>query len=69
MEKLNSTEYLALTIIADMVQKFAQLYVMNVSVTDWEKLRSVRENLEKVITDNGDRMNYDRNINSKIIKL
>ncbi|SIT16473.1 hypothetical protein [Chryseobacterium gambrini] len=68
MKKENETAFQALTIIADMVMKFGQLYVLNISSEDWEHLQSVRNGLEKVIHDNGYRMNYDKNMKQNIIK-
>ncbi|RKF37174.1 hypothetical protein BCY89_05850 [Sphingobacterium siyangense] len=68
MKKENETAFQALTIIAEMVMKFGQLYVLNISSEDWEHLQSVRNGLEKVIHDNGYRMNYDKNIKQNIIK-
>ncbi|AZB17444.1 hypothetical protein EG352_06535 [Chryseobacterium indologenes] len=68
MKKENETAFQPLTIIAEMVMKFGQLYVLNISSEDWEHLQSVRNGLEKVIHDNGYRMNYDKNIKQNIIK-
>ncbi|WP_312297036.1 hypothetical protein [Chryseobacterium sp.] len=68
MKKENETAFQALTIIAEMVMKFGQLYVLNISSEDWEHLQSVRNGLEKVIRNNGYRMNYDKNIKQNIIK-
>ncbi|WP_076549727.1 hypothetical protein [Chryseobacterium ureilyticum] len=68
MKKENETAFQALTIIAEMVMKFGQLYVLNISSEDWEHLQSVGNGLEKVIHDNGYRMNYDKNIKQNIIK-
>lgn len=69
MKRENDTAYKALTIIAEMVMKFGQLYVLNISSEDWNELQSVRNSLEKVIRDNGYRMNYDKNIKDNILKL
>lgn len=68
MKKENETAFQALTIIAEMVMKFGKLYVLNISYEDWEHLQSIRNGLEKVIHDNGYRMNYDKNIKQNIIK-
>ncbi|RXM63094.1 hypothetical protein SAMN05421768_101199 [Chryseobacterium joostei] len=68
MKKENETAFQALTIIAEMVMKFGQLYVLNISSEDWQHLQSVRNGLEKVIHDNGYQMNYDKNIKQNIIK-
>lgn len=68
MKKEIETAFQALTIIAEMVMKFGQLYVLNISSEDWEYLQSVRNGLEKVIHDNGYQMNYDKNIKQNIIK-
>ncbi|WP_250253512.1 hypothetical protein [Chryseobacterium sp. Marseille-Q3244] len=68
MKKENETSFQALAIIAEMVTKFGQLYVLNISSEDWEQLQYVRDRLEKVIHDNGYRMNYDKNIKQNIIK-
>ena len=62
MKKENETAFKALAIIAEMVTKFGQLYVLNISSEDWEQLQYIRDGLEKVIHDNGYRMNYDKNI-------
>ncbi|AZB26862.1 hypothetical protein EG339_20880 [Chryseobacterium bernardetii] len=68
MKKEIETAFQALAIIAEMVTKFGQLYVLNISSEDWEQLQYVRDGLEKVIHDNGYRMNYDKNIKQNIIK-
>lgn len=68
MKKEIETTFQALTIIAEMVMKFGQLYILNISSEDWKHLQSVRNGLEKVIHDNGYRMNYDKNIKQNIIK-
>lgn len=69
MKKENETAFQALTIIAEMVMKFGQLYVLNISSADWEQIQYVRNGLEKIIHDNGYRMNYDKNIKQNIIKI
>lgn len=69
MKKEHDTELQALTIIAEMVIKFGQLHVLNIQEEDWKQLHQVRQCLEKVIHDNGYRMNYDRNLKSHLIKL
>ncbi|MFS4474118.1 hypothetical protein [Chryseobacterium sp. T20] len=68
MKKEIETTFQALTIIAEMVMKFGQLYILDISSEDWKHLQSVRNGLEKVIHDNGYRMNYDKNIKQNIIK-
>jgi hypothetical protein len=42
-----------------MVMKFGQLHVLNIKEEDWKQLHK-RQCLEKVIHDNGYRMNYDK---------
>ncbi|WP_312508941.1 hypothetical protein [Chryseobacterium culicis] len=69
MEKQHNTEYQALAIVADMVQKFAQLHILNIAPSDRVKLQVARKELEEVIAKNVYRMNYDKNIINKIIKL
>lgn len=69
MKKENDTEFQALTIIAEMVMRFKQLHVLNISVEDRKELQFVRTSLEKVIHDNGYQMTYDKNIKYDIIKL
>ncbi|WP_144266057.1 hypothetical protein [Elizabethkingia miricola] len=59
----------ALNTIAEMVLKFGQLYVLNIREEDWKQLHIVRQCLEKVIHDNGYRMNYDKNLSNKLIKI
>ncbi len=68
MKKENETAFQAFTIIAEMVMKFGQLHVLTISSENWEHLQSVRNGLEKVIRNNGYRMNYDKNIKQNIIK-
>lgn len=69
MKKENDTEFQALTIIAEMVMRFKQLHVLNISVEDRKELQFVRTSLEKVIHYNGYQMTYDKNIKYNIIKL
>lgn len=69
MKKHIDTEYQALYIISDMIKKFRLLHVLNISELDRITLQFVRDNLEKIIHDNGYRMNYDKNIKNTIIKL
>jgi len=69
MKKGNDTEFQALAIIAEMVMRFGQLHVLNISSEDRKKLLCVRNKLEKVIHSNGYRMTYDKNIKYNIIKL
>jgi len=69
MKKENDTEFQALILIAEMVMKFGQLYVLNMKEEDSQQLYNARECLEKVIHDNGYRMNYDRNLKNHLIKL
>ena len=68
MKKENNTELQALTIIAEMVTKFGQLYVLHITKSDWKQLCKVRKCLEKVIHDNGYRMNYDSNTKKNLKK-
>ncbi|WP_185286285.1 hypothetical protein [Chryseobacterium indologenes] len=63
------TELKALHTIADMVMKFGQLHVLNIREEDWKQLHIVRQCLEKVIHENGYRMNYDKNLSNKLIKI
>lgn len=63
------TELKALDTIADMVMKFGQLHVLNIRQEDWKQLHIVRQCLEKVIHENGYRMNYDKNLSNKLIKI
>ncbi|WP_194932942.1 hypothetical protein [Sphingobacterium paramultivorum] len=77
LEKLNNqdnenqidTELKALNTIAEMVLKFGQLHVLNIREEDLKQLDMVRKCLEKVIRDNGYRMNYDENSNNHLIKI
>lgn len=69
MKKENDTEFQVLTLIAEMVMKFGQLYVLNMKEEDSKQLHKARQCLEKVIHDNGYRMNYDRNLKNNLIKL
>lgn len=69
MKKENDTEFQALTIIAEMVMRFKQLHVLNISMKDRKELQFVRTSLEKVIHDNGYQMTYDKNIKYNIIKF
>ena len=69
MEGQNNTEYQALAIVADMVHKFTQLHILNISQSDRIKLQVARKEFEEVIAKNGYRMNYDKNIINRIIKL
>ncbi|REC61795.1 hypothetical protein DRF65_13735 [Chryseobacterium pennae] len=68
MKKGADTEYKALTIIAEMIIQFGTLHILNISTADSEALQSARDGLEKIIQQNGYRINYDRNIKSPIIK-
>ncbi|AZB25181.1 MULTISPECIES: hypothetical protein [Bacteroidota] len=69
MKNQIDTELNALNTIAEMVLKFGQLYVLNIREEDWKQLHIVRQCLEKVIHDNGYRMNYDKNLSNKLIKI
>ncbi len=69
MKKATKTELQALHIIAEMVIKFGQLHVLNIREEDWKQLHIVRQCLEKVIHDNGYRMNYDKNLRNKLVKI
>ena len=69
MKNQIETELNALNTIAEMVLKFGQLYVLNIREEDWKQLHIVRQYLEKVIHDNGYRMNYDKNLSNKLIKI
>lgn len=69
MKKENNTEFQVLTLIAEMVMKFGQLYVLNMKEEDCKQLHKARQCLEKVIHDNGYLMNYDRNLKNHLIKL
>ncbi|OPC69936.1 hypothetical protein BAZ12_08930 [Elizabethkingia miricola] len=69
MKNQIETELNALNTIAEMVLKFGQLYVLNIREEDWKQLHIVRQCLEKVIHDNGYRMNYDKNLSNKLIKI
>ncbi|MDR2270474.1 MAG: hypothetical protein LBF27_06150 [Sphingobacterium sp.] len=68
MKKDLETEYNALKIVADIVEKFTILHVLNVSSNDRENLENARKNLEMVIHRNGYKMNYEKN-NNKITKI
>ncbi|MDR6546462.1 hypothetical protein J2810_002521 [Chryseobacterium rhizosphaerae] len=63
------TEYQALCIISELIKKFGLLHVLNISEQDSITLKTVRDELEKIIQANGYRMNYDKNIKNTIIKL
>lgn len=69
MKKETDTELHALHIMAEMVKQFGRLHVLNIKEDDRKQLRTVRECLEKIIHDNGYRMNYDRNLKNNFIKL
>ncbi|OJZ01267.1 hypothetical protein [Sphingobacterium sp. 40-24] len=69
MKKTTETEIQALHTIAEMVIKFGQLHVLNIKEEDWKLLNNARQCLEKVIDDNGYRMNYDKNLKNHLIKL
>lgn len=69
MKKETDTELQSLHIIAEMVMKFAQLHVLNIKEEDWKLLNNARQCLEKVIHDNGYRLNYDKNLKNHLIKL
>lgn len=68
MKKRTDTEYKALTIIAEMIIQFGTLHILNISTADSEALQSARDNLEKIIKQNGYRINYDRNIKVRSLK-
>ncbi|MDR6513671.1 hypothetical protein J2780_000235 [Chryseobacterium camelliae] len=69
MKNQTDTEPQALQTIAEMVKQFGRLHVLNIRKEDRKQLRTVRECLEKIIHDNGYRMNYDRNLKNNLIKL
>lgn len=69
MKNQIETELQALDTIADMVMKFGQLHILNIREEDWRQLHIVRQCLEKIIYDNGYRMNYDKNLSNKLIKI
>lgn len=69
MKNQIDTELNALNTIAEMVLKFGQLYVLNIREEDWKQLHIVRQCLEKVIHDNGYRMNYDKNLKNPLVKF
>lgn len=69
MKNQIDTEFQALHVFAEMVMKFGQLHILNIRDEDWKQLQAVRICLEKVIHDNGYRMNYDSNLKSNLIKL
>lgn len=69
MDNQIDTELKALQTIAEMLMQFGLLHVLNIRQEDRKQLQMVRECLEKIIHDNGFRMNYDRNIKNNLIKI
>ncbi len=69
MNSQTDTESQALHTVAEMLMQFGLLHVLNIRREDRKQLHMVRECLEKIIYDNGFRMNYDRNIKNNLIKL
>jgi hypothetical protein len=69
LDNQTDTEPKALQTIAEMLMQFERLHIMNIRQEDRKQLHMVRECLEKIIHDNGFRMNYDRNLKNNIIKL
>jgi hypothetical protein len=62
MSSQTDTEPQALHTVAEMLMQFGLLHVLNICREDRKQLHMVRECLEKIIHDNGFRMNYDRNL-------
>ncbi|NPA10348.1 MAG: hypothetical protein GXO46_15340 [Chlorobi bacterium] len=69
MNNQTDTEPKALQTIAEMLMQFGLLHILNIRQEDRKQLHMVRECLEKIIHDNGFRMNYDRNLKNNLIKI
>ncbi len=69
MKNQIDTEQKALQTIAEMLMQFGLLHVLNIRQEDRKQLHMARECLEKIIHDNGFRMNYDRNLKKNALKL
>ncbi len=63
-----TTEYKALSILAQMVKQFERLHYLDMTKTDDCEATQARNLLEGIIQSNGYRINYKRNGKKSILK-
>ena len=62
------TEYKAMYIIGDIIKRFENLHLLNMTRQDDEDLTKARNSLETIIHSNGYKINYDENSKKSILK-
>lgn len=62
------TEYKSLTIIANLVKRFEDFHLLQMTRLDDEDLTKARNLLQTIIHSNGYKVNYDKNSKKPLLK-